>query len=464
MMRMSVDETMMISAPRRRVVVAWALKWMLLLLSLVVVPPYHTRLVPLVATYPLVPTAMILRRHIGERLHAYYAQSADTVVGGLSPVHLSSLWGRWHWMLVYERLYKETQGQWLTPVELFQPHYSQAIANYIASLCDDDNPSAIDIVELGGGRGTNARHVMDHLANTRNDVFQRISAYHLVDASPTLLQLQKQSLSATVHAEKFRFQQKDLLDVAEEKDDFFLPASTEDDRMTIVMGLEVMDNLPHDKIRIRGKSGMDQAVVRMPSPSSSSSLLEEAFVPLSDALLKRVLELDACPPPFSTRTKSKSAQPLRYAWIPTVTAGILSQLYQQRPGGATHVLLADFDWLPPPNATDKTSTKTHKRRSRWAQGEPLVTNMNDVDQPCYLSAVGEELCDILFPTNFATLAKVVSAASAGAVLPRVQQQALFLLDHGPDQVKATKSWLTGFSPLLKDFGNCSVLTTSRAVE
>ena len=42
----------------------------------------------------------------------------------------------------------------------------------------------------------------------------------------------------------------------------------------------------------------------------------------------------------------------------------------------------------------------------------------------------------------------------------VHKQADFLLKHGPEQVAATTSWLTGYSPMVDDFANCSVLTVT----
>jgi hypothetical protein len=101
-------------------------------------------------------------------------------------------------------------------------------------------------------------------------------------------------------------------------------------------------------------------------------------------------------------------------------------------------------------------------RSRPAYGEPLVTNMKDVDQACYLAAAttGDMLCDILFPTDFQKLATFMDASRPHATSRvSVHKQAEFLQTYGPEQVAATQSWLTGFTPLLEDFGNCSVLTT-----
>lgn len=385
---------------------------------------------------------MLLRHFIGERLLSYYAQSADAVVGGLEqPLRLASLWGQWHWIRVHRRLYRENRGQWLTPVELFQPFYSQIIGNYIVECCDNNHGNisskqrSIDIIEFGGGRGTNARHVMQWIHQIRPDLYDKIS-YHIIDASPSLHRFQQKTLKDTAHARKYSFVCHDLLHFAEtnverQQRANFLPPS---DNLTIVVALEVLDNLPHDKIRIRG-SKVEQAIVRR---NPSSNFVEEVFVPLDDALLKKVLDIS----PEYQREKP-------FTWVPTVICGVLHRLRRTRPN--LHVLLADFDWLPSPDTDSRPA-------SQRAYGEPLVTDMNGVDQACYLTGQSS-LCDILFPTNFEKLAAFVQASSQGRVVTMAQKQADFLQTYGPSQVAATKSWLTGFTPLLGDFGNCSILTT-----
>jgi hypothetical protein len=416
---------------------------------------------------------MLVRHYIAQRLAAYYAQSAQSVVGSTAaPLPLASLWGQWHWMLLYQRLYRQTQGQWLTPVELFQPYYSQVVANYIAACCDQtaagvSSTQSLEIVEFGGGRGTNALHVLDHLQRERPDVYERLDAYQLVDSSSSLHAYQRQVLQKTVHANKCRFVHQDLLHVAQQRQspaangDFpnrvvdWLPPS---DRLTIVVALEVLDNLPHDKIRIRGsrgsKSGMlvEQAVIRTHAAGDHAAddcsvrRLEEVFVPLEDTLLRKVLH-----------TNPLYREP-SLTWVPTVLCGVLDRLRRARPN--CHLLLADFDWLPLPN---ELNGATARHRSRPAYGEPLVTNMKDVDQACYLSATtlqGDDmLCDILFPTDFHKLAAFVEASWPHSPSPTVHKQAGFLQTYGPEQVAATQSWMTGFTPLLEDFRNCSVLTT-----
>lgn len=51
------------------------------------------------------------------------------------------------------------QESWLTPVEVFQPHYGRALAQYIREQAASHN-SAIHINELGGGTGTLARNML----------------------------------------------------------------------------------------------------------------------------------------------------------------------------------------------------------------------------------------------------------------------------------------------------------------
>jgi hypothetical protein len=166
----------------------------------------------------------LVRRYVGKRLAEYYAQPADRVVGRSTTEdsqNLSSLFGEWHWRRVFKRLYEEREGHWLTPVELFRPHYSHILADFCAntttSVEENDerhNNSNIEIVELGGGRGTNASLILSYLQQNKPDVYDRLT-YTMVDSSPSLLALQQDTLGSGEHADKVRFELKDLIDVAE---------------------------------------------------------------------------------------------------------------------------------------------------------------------------------------------------------------------------------------------------------
>jgi hypothetical protein len=160
---------------------------------------------------------MLVRHFVGKKLAEYYSQPASKVVGSMPTIKLSSLLGKWHWLYVYGRMYKK-QGQWLTPVELFRPHYSNILANFVAestkSRSEDSEP--VHIVELGGGRATNASCILSHLQLEQPYLYDRVS-YTILDSSGPLLELQKNVLSAGEHEGKVNFVRQDLMKVAEEK-------------------------------------------------------------------------------------------------------------------------------------------------------------------------------------------------------------------------------------------------------
>lgn len=251
-----------------------------------------------------------------------------------------------------------------------------------------------------------------------------------------------------------------------------VPFLTESETPTVLLACELLDNLPHDKVRVLvgrlAEQGEVEKVPRSDHVSEQSEELEgvdgggdnmqpeepqwqENFVPLSDPLLSKVLEIA---PKAYTRSSL-------IAWIPSVACGLLHRLHQERPNST--VMLADFDWLPPPDITDNGN---QGRGSIWATGEPIITDMKGTDHECYLQAPPH--CDILFPTDFSKLANFVSQSwniseseNNSHLEVSVLKQSDFLQKYGPEQVEATKSWLTGFSPMLHDFGNCSALTVTR---
>jgi hypothetical protein len=201
--------------------------------------------------------------------------------------------------------------------------------------------------------------------------------------------------------------------------------------------MEVLDNLPHDKVQAKTRKGLAQAEVHE-RPNDRD---EETFVPLDDPLLSRVVR---------TVPSYAKAYP---TWVPSVACGVIEHLVHQRP--KLGLVFADFDWLPAPDL----SNDTLMRRTTWAEGEPLITDMKGVDHECFLQAPPH--CDILFPTDFGKLSDFTKRTMTSHkrhcdVL--VEKQADFLERYGSRHVRKTKSWLTGHTPMLQDFVNCSVMT------
>eukprot|EP00536_Pseudo-nitzschia_multiseries_P011797 jgi/Psemu1/244096/estExt_Genewise1.C_4210022 len=422
---------------------------------------------------------MLVRKYIGRKLAEYYAQPSHKVVGRSAELEvakvnnhngqlLSSLMGEWHWKRVFQRIYEEREGHWLTPVELFQPHFSYVLGDFCAHTSHEAHGSTskpFEIVELGGGRGTNADWILSYLQEFKPHVYSSLQSYTLVDSSPTLHETQKERFLRGPHADKVRFELKDLSDVAEGT----VPLFSKSDIPTVLMGMEVLDNLPHDKIQGTIRHKLQQAEVVAHKPNYKQQQLQEKFVPLNDPLLKMVLRKV---PSYYTRQQQHSLH-TDACWVPSVACGILHHAIHQRSN--LGLVFADFDWLPPPDLNPTMISISESdgedsyglllsTKQRIAAGEnpaggsPIVTDMEGRDHKSYLTAPPH--CDILFPTNFeglASFAKRCLPPGAGATV-RVDKQSRFLERVGPEHVAKTKSWLTGHTPLLHDFANCSVLT------
>lgn len=255
---------------------------------------------------------------------------------------------------------------------------------------------------------------------------------------------------------------------------------------TVLIALELLDNLPHDKIgRCIATNAILQAKV---VPVDSSGLIghderelhhideinemqstsniditrqyTEEFSPMNDdPLLQRILSIA---PNLYTPMISHGPR-----WIPTVALGVLMKLFECRPNSS--VAFADFDWLPPPDVGNYSSAKHHENDSEIllpgaepAIGDPLVTDMEGNDHLSYLTSPPDALCDILFPSDFGRLAAFIKQYHASIANSDIDAKAMkqsdFLMKYGSTEVNKTKSWLTGYSPLINDFGNCSVLT------
>jgi Putative S-adenosyl-L-methionine-dependent methyltransferase len=394
----------------------------------------------------------LVRSYVGRQLAAYYAQPAEDVVGKRGPLNhndkgdtftssssspFSSLWGEWHWKRTFQKVYDTRQGHWLTPVELFKPHYSHILANFCAAQAElflqQTSHSTFQMVELGCGRGTNADLILSYWKDTKPAVYERLERYTMFDASPSLHQWQRDVLGKGEHAHKLRFELIDLAHVAQNERTLL----SQDDTPTIVLGLEVLDNLPHDKVRGKTRKSLEQAEVVWENEKECSHP-REVFVPLSDPLLQKVL------------TKVPSYVSPFPRWVPSVACGVLHHILRQRQHVA--VALADFDWLPPP---DLDPELTLQHRSEMADGEPIVTDMAGQDYECYLTSPPHS--DILFPTDFEKLAlfakKSLSKSQSDSLRIQVQKQSDFLQEWGPEHLAKTESWvgiLQRHNPLLHD--------------
>jgi hypothetical protein len=213
----------------------------------------------------------------------------------------------------------------------------------------------------------------------------------------------------------------------------------------------------------------------------------EVFVPLQDPLLQHVLQHY----PVSVGNVPSHQEQMQCYWIPTIACGMIQAIFNERPN--TLLLFADFDSFinVVPKKVIHASSKLTRLQAfddanilsataivpvQPAMGEPIVTDMNDIDLVSYLHAT-TTATDILFPTNFHSLASyiqsirtsMVGATRSDTIHDRsdatttpppseyewtvsTQKQSDFLSSYGPEQVRATTSWCFGYSPMILTVG------------
>ena len=86
----------------------------------------------------------------------------------------------------------DLQVSWLTPSELFSPHWGQAVARCILAQHSGSQP--LRIVEIGAGSGTQARDILSFLRAGHPKVYADMT-YRSVEISPALAQLQQQRVA-----------------------------------------------------------------------------------------------------------------------------------------------------------------------------------------------------------------------------------------------------------------------------
>jgi SAM-dependent MidA family methyltransferase len=121
-----------------------------------------------------------IREALYNRTDGYFTRSSNNPVGVMSkPIPFHALLGQEDYARVLSGRYAQLASQWLTPVEIFRPHYANAIARYILAewhACgqlDSDSDRELRIYELGGGTGTCAAGILAHIRDTDPRVYAR---------------------------------------------------------------------------------------------------------------------------------------------------------------------------------------------------------------------------------------------------------------------------------------------------
>lgn len=211
-------------------------------------------------TWPLL-TREFIRLALYDRERGYFVQRR--VIGRPSaPIDFGSLLGKLEYDQLVQRTYRsdENAEAWTTPVELFAPWLSHAIAECVLREFKErqKRPAAkrskgpgatrrpqitptLNLIEIGAGTGSNGIHILDYLRVRAPEVYAA-TRFTTIEISPTLADAQRARFAAQ-HARVHRAICADATRLLEAPE--VLAMRTDDP--VFVVALEVLDNLPHDK-------------------------------------------------------------------------------------------------------------------------------------------------------------------------------------------------------------------------
>jgi len=380
-----------------------------------------------------------------------------------SYVNFNELGGPAEYRLMLKEMYERRGVAWMTPCEIFAPWYSYAIAEYI--LCErrgGDKNLPLNLVEFGGGNGTNMMHILDYIKLREPNLYNRTNAI-MIDISPAMSDRQREMIEPK-HSNRCRYVRTDMTD--HDMDPM--------DDECFVMGLEVLDNLPHDKIMWCDESNewLETHVVAQGDDDDDDDyeLLREIYLPLQDSLIAETLKL--FPPPsneiIQNEIKQRQGGMLSRLWNRFTSSAVTSSVFL--PTGAVRLIhslkrtfpshrliLADFDHLPSPDVRLLGGSKRSLRDgSLNAYNAPLVASVDekgkDLDYETYLLTRKIGTADIFFATDFDALSEAYFHIMGRP--SRVFRSSEFLVDHA--DVERTRV-AGGYNPLLEDFSNTRFL-------
>jgi hypothetical protein len=463
------------------------------------------------------PPPVLLRDYVAACLASYFSRPgpACPVGSGARLPPVASLADRAAYDAAVAKAYAAQPGAWLTPAELFSPHYGAALAAFITAH-HAPTGAPLHIIEVGAGRGTLARDVLSAVRELDGDggLYSR-TRYATLDVSPALAEEAARTVRAAGHAGLHLFTPT-VGDACEPGAWAAVaralrrgggggasdpPSPLPPPPSPFIILCEVLDNLPHDKAVRTGAvgspgAGWAQAMVAWAGPGGGGAPPAEVHAPLADPLvaacLAAALEEEAegggvdggaaarsllarlgdyalglGGPPWRAPTAAGSGPGAADClFLPTGAARLLDAAVAAFP---CHTLLAfDFDALPTTlkggDGAEGAGTGTG---CCW--GAPVVSGPPSPGQPARdypdLLAAPPGTADIFFPTDFHLLARL--ARRVGVCGHRVDvrtttmKSADFFRVHAPRGVLAATTTVSGWNPLLDDFTNTAAVIVER---
>ena len=407
----------------------------------------------------------LLRHHLHDALYApktgYFTADADprVPVGSMrDAIDFNALRGQDDYFRELNQRYAQLGAQWLTPAEIFNPHYANAVARFVldhhrGDAQDDSTLPPLRVYELGGGTGTFARGFLDAMRREAPRVYERMK-FTSVDISKKLTDAQKSSVLGAGHSKA----------VHEVKRGDATEHSTwgeTDEEECFVIALEVLDNLPHDRVwrPKRGEGEWYQTEVM----KGKDGEWRQENVPLRDKLIRRTLEAIELTGDLAVDANGGAYNPRGFmhsirsaftsiassgdeTWfVPTGAMKLIETLHAKRPNH--RFIAADFDALP--------SVQIQGVNAPLVASQRTGGKTDDYDT-YLLPAKHTGSVDVFFPTCFDTLRTIDFSASSktgerkNARLGRTMTTKQFMSEYADLRATATQS---GYNPIVQDFVN-----------
>lgn len=394
-------------------------------------------------------------------------------------------------------------------MEIFKPHYANAVATFIVdtiksrSLYDSFSPShPLHLCEIGGGNATCCTGVLNFLRDNHPKLYEN-TIYTSIDVSTSFIRNQRDKVSATGHAEKVKFVNKSIFDYETKLDGF-----------GFVICLELLDNLPHDKLiskfsianfsevsvaeEIEVKTPESSEVIsptktrqvtetqkRDPTNQEPQQKLVEVHGRLSDPVIIDFLDSfcsfyglpercfmyetktfdshqcavlwDILCAPYIPQTKEKSFSGFIYEKLKQLRTSVIQKTGHTSthysvyiPTGAFMLFKKLHTSFPQHNVI--CADFTDLRGAMYGLNAPLVqkTEGNETIEQSSYLTAPKGEYDIFFPTNFTLLKAIYHMTTKEPCSSKVLSSKEFMKRYA--NTKATKTKL-GYNPLLDDFTN-----------
>lgn len=390
----------------------------------------------------------------------YFNKPQRIGLARFNPIDFNSLKGQEDYFVWQRKLYEQSLQGWLTPTELFQPYYGHGVLNWIMSTSsyqrllkrfEQHGDAKLKIFECGGGNGTLAASLLDKLREDHPEIYHR-TEYTLIDISLELAKKQQQTMEECGHGAVSQVVNMSAID-------WQTPVEDE----CFVLGFELLDNMPHDKIQVRGGKYLETYVLYDPEAALSTGEQQwsEVEIPVQDPLICKALNAiifggalrryDTDPSSYST-VAEKAGALLRWVlsyfegainvdyFLPTVALRWLEVLAKYFP--RHNLLIADFNRLPD-SLYGWNAPVVQGKEPNPSQGGNVLHNYPHYIQP-------NKDVDIFFPIDFAYLAKMYALICQRDSNYRLHSE--FTKLHFPIEKLQTKS---GYNPALSDYKNAA---------